>query len=504
MTDDLELAVIGDFLFDENRVEMVRRYVNENNLMAEHFTNVNAKAAFTAIMSETTEDHVLLQNKVKEVTNGEFVCKTIGKASKVSTDVCMHIKKLVDEAERRRAKEFSNEITARVSSCKSVKECLLAAKLMLTEAEQKYHKGELRDSDDVINFNELGDPTPEEENPDALFGNGWLRKGQANVLVATTGVGKSVIAAQLAYAWALGKEIFGLKPLRPLRIAFLQTEDDLEEMRRFRKDMREGYKTLHGWTDEELNKAERNLTIPKDFSSQTGEKFVEYFKLLQLKHHYDLVIINPLQGVCGCDIANNSELRKFVRDMLDPVIKAEETKCALFIVHHTNKPPTGNERASFGNDRFVEYLGAGGAELTNWIRSMFVIIPVKNYEGVFDLIAAKRGERLNWPKFDGDKATKPHRYIAHSKDISFWREVDPPDGKMKKQDIKLEDAAKQLAEHLKISKMVAGDARKYARDVFGRANGDKVYEIVRKNLTEYGLRIDNTGIHNGKIIVPIK
>ena len=79
---------------------------------------------------------------------------------------------------------------------------------------------------------------------------------------------------------------------------------------------------------------------------------------------------------------------------------------------------------------------------------MLVIMATKE-GGVFNLIAAKRGKCLGWPVID-DKSTKPHRYIAHSEGMIFWREVESPEGSGEKSTtITVEDAAKQLAEKLR-------------------------------------------------------
>ena len=40
--------------------------------------------------------------------------------------------------------------------------------------------------------------------------------------------------------------------------------------------------------------------------------------------------------------------------------------------------------------------------------------------------------------------------------------------------------------------MSAGDARKYARDVFGGGVGDKAYDMIKDNSEAYGLKIIKT------------
>lgn len=500
MTSEIELGIIGDFLSDGANLERLRKFVADYNLKAEHFQDNYARAAFEALAKEESNDTEILRDLVMRKIDPEFVEKALGHATTDPMMIDRRISDLAESGRKRIVDDFVDKAKALKASTPRAEDYLALIEKGLERAGKSIRSGKATDATGIINFGEFGAPTPDEENPDALFGHGWMRKGQANVLVSTSGTGKSVVSIQLAYAWALGREAFGLKPLRPLKIGFLETEDDLEEMREFRANMHRGYKEVYGWTDLDFAAAEKNLAIPNDFKAETGKDFVEFLRRWQLKHHFDLIVINPLQGVCGCDIANNSELREFLREGLDPVIRDEKTKCALLIVHHTNKPPTNNDRSTFGSDRYAEYLGAGGAELTNWIRSMLVIMRVKDKKGVFDLIAAKRGNRLGWPVID-DKSTKPHRYIAHSEGMIFWREVEPPEGSGEKSTtITVEDAARQLAENLKIVPRSLTEARAYAEKTHGRSKGEKVYTAVLESADEYGLEIVKTGYGNEKII----
>ena len=83
----------------------------------------------------------------------------------------------------------------------------------------------------------------------------------------------------------------------------------------------------------------------------------------------------------------------FLRHGIDPLIKAEATKCGCIIIHHTGKP---NKDAMNQGEVFKAYLGSGSGEFTNYIRSALVLTPWNGGKlpGVFDLIAAKHGDKL--------------------------------------------------------------------------------------------------------------
>lgn len=266
-------------------------------------------------------------------------------------------------------------------------------------------------------------PLPENKNPRALFKGGWLRKGGGALFVAPSGVGKSVATTQFAAYFACGRPCFGIAPMRPLKIAVYQWEDDEDEVVDFREDLRRGL-ARSGWTEEEIAEAFRRIDY-HDVAGLTGDKFFGYLMYAQERDKADLVILMPLQSFANCDISKNENLSNLLRDKLDPILRCPVAPCGCFAVHHTNKIPSNSrERHEWMSDSSVAYAGAGGAELTNWARAVLTLRPHESATDYYDLIAAKRGKRLGWKDSDGNPTLVKH--IAHSDGVKFWREV-PPD-----------------------------------------------------------------------------
>lgn len=261
---------------------------------------------------------------------------------------------------------------------------------------------------------------PEDENPRALFKGGWLRKGGGALFVSVSGAGKSVAATQFAACFALGRPWMGIDPLRPLRIAVYQWEDDEDEVGDFREHLRKGLASAE-WTNKAIDEAFSRIFY-HDVTGLTGSNFLEYLAYAQERDNADLLILMPLQSFANSDISNNENLSTLLRDRLDPILKNPLAPCACIIVHHTNKiPSNGRERHEWMSDCSAAYAGAGGAELVNWARAVLTLRPHESAVGYFDLIAAKRGDRLGWKDADGNTTlVKP---VAHTKGLMFWREV---------------------------------------------------------------------------------
>lgn len=265
------------------------------------------------------------------------------------------------------------------------------------------------------------DPVAEEQNPRALFKNGWLRKGGGALLISVSGAGKSVAQTQLDELFAVGRDFFGITPLRPLKIAVYQAEDDDDEVSDFRNNIRAG---LHpqGFTPELIEQAERNI-VYHDVTGLAGDTFLDYVRYAQERDKADLLIINPLQSFAGCDISKNDQLSLFLRVRLNPILANPTAPCAALVIHHTNKVPSNaKDRKAWLDTNSAAYAGAGGAELVNWARAVLTLRP-HEVQGFYDLIAAKRGKRLGWKDAEGSAITV--KTIAHSEGLMFWREPSP-------------------------------------------------------------------------------
>ena len=266
---------------------------------------------------------------------------------------------------------------------------------------------------------DFADPVPEEENPNALFRNGWLRKGGAAVLVSTSGAGKSVLATQMCECFAQGRDCIGLSPIRPLKISVYQTEDDETEVAEFRNDIRRGLRELEGWTADEIRRAEAEI-VYHDVTGLSGDDFLAYLREAQAMDKADLIVINPLQAfLSGYDISRNPEMSEFFRVRLDPILANPVAPCGAAIIHHTNKVPAKREdRKAWLDVRSAAYAGAGAAELVNWARAVLTLLP-REAQGYYDLVAAKRGTRLGWTDADGNPTLI--KTIAHTDGFMYWR-----------------------------------------------------------------------------------
>ena len=255
--------------------------------------------------------------------------------------------------------------------------------------------------------NEAPDPSK------TLLGDRWLCVGQGALAVGPTGIGKSTSSMQQDICWSIGREAFGIKPAKPLRILVIQAENDNGDLH----EMIVGVMSAMGLSDEEEKLCGQNLLIVSE-QERTGVGFIHgVLRPLLEQHRPDIVRIDPLMAFAGCDLTQSAEAAKFLRNGINPLLT--KFNCAGILVHHT--PKNNNRDTSQYRASDWSYAGAGSADIINWARAMLVIDPCK-VDGKFCFIAAKRGSRIGWKSPEGEVQFK--RWFKHASGSICWEEAD--------------------------------------------------------------------------------
>lgn len=260
-------------------------------------------------------------------------------------------------------------------------------------------------------------PAPPDE---SILGNRWLCRGGAALIIGSSGIGKSSSSMQQDLLWSCGKEAFGIKPAKALKVLTIQAENNDGDM----YEMREG--VLRGL---ELNDEERKLVEANALfwfeQSRTGINFVEKVLRPLLKTvRPDLVRIDPLSAYAGADLTNASESAELLRNAINPVLT--EYQCGLVLVHHTPKT-TSRDTTEWKPSDWM-YSGAGSADIVNWARAI-LLINHSHEVGKFQFMAAKRAGRIGWCNEDGEKEFA--RWYQWAPEGYHWIPSDAPADKIK-------------------------------------------------------------------------
>lgn len=81
---------------------------------------------------------------------------------------------------------------------------------------------------------------PSREDGRELIANRFLCRGGSVLFVGPTGSGKSSFAMQAAVLWSIGKPCFDLRPSAPLRVLYIQAENDSGDLYEIRNGIYKG------------------------------------------------------------------------------------------------------------------------------------------------------------------------------------------------------------------------------------------------------------------------
>lgn len=253
--------------------------------------------------------------------------------------------------------------------------------------------------------------------PNNVLGNRWLCKGGSLLIVGQSGTGKSSLMMQAAVHWALGRDFFGIKPVRPLRSIILQAENDFLDVGESLQDVVAG-----AYLDSaERDQLRESLAIYRDTVS-TGTTFTKALRDLIVSHDASIVFVDPLLSFAGIDVSDQEQASRFLRHDLAPILL--ETGAVLVAMHHTGKPKTGDKEGQTIAD--LAYSGLGSSEFTNYFRECAVLMRCQGDEPIYKFGLTKRRGRAGLK--DHENQFKGEIYIRHAaeKGVIRWEYSQPP------------------------------------------------------------------------------
>lgn len=162
----------------------------------------------------------------------------------------------------------------------------------------------------------------------------FLSKGQTWVISGAAGIGKSVLAMQLAASLALGEKTLGLDIVRPAKTLLLHSENPIADEKIYFDDIVSQF---------ELDKKADFCEIMENnfrFRCKTGrhysvDDFISKLDAALRANKYDVVIVDSLTSFVGCDFSSYSEVSNLF-------CKINELKSkhhfAMVLIHHFCKP----------------------------------------------------------------------------------------------------------------------------------------------------------------------
>ncbi|PWT73219.1 MAG: hypothetical protein C5B60_08460, partial [Chloroflexi bacterium] len=226
---------------------------------------------------------------------------------------------------------------------------------------------------------------------------GLLMRRHVTVLVAPSGAGKSLLTLQVGIACALDKEWAGWRPRRKFRVLVINSEDDVDEIRRrlCAASVKMNIKDQQILADDFLLADTSNGIIVAKFDNRTKtmiaqpllDQLIETVKANKI----DVIFVDPFAETFEGDENSNSEL-KWAGYLWRRV--ARETNAAVCLIHHTKKYATGMQ----GD---VDAARGAGA-LIGIARIVSTVFPMTKQEA--EGMSIEEDERPHFLRYDDAKA----------------------------------------------------------------------------------------------------
>jgi hypothetical protein len=243
----------------------------------------------------------------------------------------------------------------------------------------------------------------------SLLENRALERGQGMLLFGPSGCGKSTLAHQICTCWATGMAGAHIRPMKPLRIVIMQTEDTENDFREYR----DGVWSQECFTEEKIALIRQNLIVLEPVAGSSPNDLRCLLDHVAEKYKPDLISLNPLLAFCGADYVR--ELGAMLYAVIDPVIKKHHI--GFLGVHHTPKP-FSKAGVSYGVLDY-QYIAAGDARIANWPRLSLQLEPISASPVLLACLRiAKRWQRIKWLNEHGEPTRE--RFIKHSNDGKIW------------------------------------------------------------------------------------
>ena len=275
--------------------------------------------------------------------------------------------------------------------------------------------------DDLLAFDRKNDPN-------SVIGNRWLCKGGSLLLVSQSGVGKSSFSLQFMITLATKRQggFFGIEAKRPLRVVFIQNENDFGDVGEALIDITNGL-MLH---PPEMETLRENLHIYR-LKGLTGTDFLDEMRRLIKLHAADCVVCDPLMAFAGINVTDQQEVTHFFRQGIDSVLT--ESGAVLIAVHHTTKPRSAKDTAG-QTSADLAYSGGGHSEMTNYIREVAVLTRCPGDEPIFKFSLTKRRNRSGMRDDLGDYAGDIYVRHCPTRGVIRWERSTPPEDATPKAD----------------------------------------------------------------------
>lgn len=248
-----------------------------------------------------------------------------------------------------------------------------------------------------------------------------LMRGNMGMMVASTNIGKTTLALNLALSATAGKDFYPLlnQNHTARKILYIDGEATKAE---FQSDVK---KMLERFTTEQVKSVDKNLFVICDEELDgepldlVNESHFELIKQNALSCKPDLIIVDTLSALM--EIEDENDNAKVKKEVIKPLKKlAKLTNSAVLLLHHTGKYNEGSSPVG-------AYKGRGASAFGALSRAVITLEKSKSNKNRVDLSSPKsKGDKFDKTVLELDVNSRWFRVVgevAQTKKLSNYEQV---------------------------------------------------------------------------------
>lgn len=242
---------------------------------------------------------------------------------------------------------------------------------------------------------------------------GWIKRGSGTLLIGGTGLGKSVLAEQMACCLAAGLPILGkISVPKPVRVLYVEAENGLDVLSR-------DIPSIVRYLKANQKLITQNLRVIHRWQSK-DEEFAQYLLDAMTLWQPDVVIVDNYQAYTLGDINKVETFRSWIKGIEQMM---HVLQFALVIVAHTPKPRE-TDAALFSQSQTGIYKAAGSSAMANWARTSCVLEACGKDEKMYRLLLSKSYQWAGIRNADGRCVPVIHLKQSPNPEEPYWVETE--------------------------------------------------------------------------------
>jgi len=230
------------------------------------------------------------------------------------------------------------------------------------------------------------------DEPENIISGGILPAGGGLILTGDSGVGKSLLALEIAVLLSHGLPLWDMKVSKPYRVIIFQAENPMHSLKFRLNRITEGH-GLSACPDIIITDPRLQVVLPNEKDARKLADLIE-------RAQAEVAILDPLSSYHQANENDNIAIRR-VLDSLTAI--SRQTGCAWIVLHHHGKP---------NKDKKAAWEFRGASAIRDWADTMVALLS-KTEKGSNRILRLLRFDKVRHGPSRADLLLERNQFFCH-------------------------------------------------------------------------------------------